>query len=91
MVDGVSFNQNPVILAEDQTFITPKDCSMSIDSLRENTMAYQILRTHENEKSSNVQLKLRMDALVSPDNVYATVIQTARASGIEKFSLPLWF
>ena len=77
-----------MILTEDQTFRTPKDCSMSIYSLRENTMAYQILRTHENEKSSNGQLKLRMDALVSPDNVYATVIQTARASGIENFSLP---
>ena len=34
------------------------------------------------------RLKLKFDALVSPDNNYVNILQTVRASGIEKFPVP---
>lgn len=55
--------------------------------LREHTMAYQILRAH-NKSEVMGKLKLKMDALVSPDNVYVSILQTARASGLKEFPLP---
>ena len=33
-------------------------------------------------------LRLKFDTLVSPDNNYVSILQTARASGIEKFPVP---
>ena len=34
------------------------------------------------------QLQLKFDVLVSPDNNYVNILQTARASGIKKFPVP---
>lgn len=51
------------------------------------TMAYQILKAH-NQSGDMENLKLKFDALVSPDNNYVSILQTARASGIEKFPVP---
>ena len=54
---------------------------------RSQTMAYQILQAH-NHSGDPQRLKLKFDALVSPDNNYVNILQTVRASGIEKFPLP---
>lgn len=51
------------------------------------TMAYRILKAH-NHSDNMEQLQLRFDALVSPDNNYVNILQTARASGLEKFPIP---
>ena len=59
------------------------------DQARENTIAYQILRAHEvpgSERTS--KMRIRFDAMVSHDITYVGIIQTARASGLEKFPLP---
>ncbi len=58
------------------------------DEARENTIAYQILRAHDVDGSKGKKLRIRFDAMVSHDITYVGIIQTARASGLEKFPLP---
>lgn len=41
-----------------------------------------------NKSGDRENLKLTFDALVSPDNNYVNILQTARASGIRKFPVP---
>ncbi|MDY6307358.1 MAG: aconitase family protein [Oribacterium sp.] len=66
---------------------------------RAKTMAGRILSAHDvrGEKGENLRklsagdlrdLRLRFDAMVSPDNNYVSILQTARASGMEKFPMP---
>jgi aconitate hydratase len=54
---------------------------------RRGTMTYGILQSH-NTTGSMSELKLRVDAMASHDITYVGIIQTARASGLEKFPLP---
>ena len=54
---------------------------------RTKTMAYGILKAH-NQGEDMEDLRLKFDALVSPDNNYVSILQTARASGVEKFPVP---
>ena len=51
------------------------------------TMAYSIIMAHQQaEGDSNLQLKF--DALTSHDITYVGIIQTAIASGLDKFPIP---
>lgn len=54
---------------------------------RTKTMAYSILASH-NTSGNMDHLSLKFDALVSPDNNYVNILQTARASGLTEFPLP---
>lgn len=51
------------------------------------TMAYRILESH-NTSGSMDKLKIRFDKLTSHDITFVGIIQTARASGLEKFPMP---
>ena len=51
------------------------------------TMAYGILKNH-NTAPSMENLQIRFDKLTSHDITYVGIIQTARASGLEKFPMP---
>lgn len=51
------------------------------------TMAYGILEAH-NTSDSMDKLKIRFDKLTSHDITFVGIIQTARASGLEKFPMP---
>ena len=51
------------------------------------TMAYGIFKAH-NSSGNMDRLKLRFDAMASHDITYVGIIQTARASGLERFPLP---
>ena len=51
------------------------------------TMAYGILESH-NISGSMDKLKIRFDKLTSHDITFVGIIQTARASGLEKFPMP---
>ena len=53
----------------------------------EKTMAYRILEAH-NTSGDMEHLKIKFDAMASHDITYVGIIQTARASGMEKFPLP---
>ncbi len=55
---------------------------------RENTIAYQILRSHDVDGSKGDKMRIKFDAMMSHDITYVGIIQTARASGLEKFPLP---
>ncbi|MCI7468582.1 MAG: hydratase [Lachnospiraceae bacterium] len=53
----------------------------------EGTMAYGILKSH-NTSGNMKELQIRFDKLTSHDITYVGIIQTARASGLEKFPIP---
>lgn len=52
-----------------------------------NTIAYSVLEAH-NTASDMERLKIRFDKLTSHDITFVGIIQTARASGLEKFPIP---
>ena len=54
---------------------------------RQNTMAARILRAHSAGAADGL-LRLKFDALVSPDNNYVSILQSARAVGLECFPVP---
>ena len=60
----------------------------SPDEARENTITYGILRSHDVDGGKGKKMRIRFDAMVSHDITYVGIIQTARASGLEKFPLP---
>ena len=51
------------------------------------TIAYSIMEAH-NTSGGMDNLKLKFDAMVSHDITYVGIIQTAKASGIERFPIP---
>ena len=51
------------------------------------TMAYSILKNH-NTSDSMEKLRIKFDSLASHDITFVGIIQTARASGLEKFPVP---
>lgn len=60
---------------------------ISIEEARKNTIAYSILKAH-NTSDSMENLKVRFDSMASHDITFVGIIQTARASGLEKFPIP---
>ncbi len=52
-----------------------------------NTIAYGILKDH-NTSGNMEKLKIKFDKLTSHDITFVGIIQTARASGLEKFPIP---
>ena len=59
----------------------------SKEEVRKQTIAYGILKQH-NTSGSMEKLQIRFDKLTSHDITYVGIIQTARASGLEKFPMP---
>ena len=57
------------------------------EQAKKQTIAYGILEKH-NTSADMDQLKIKFDKLVSHDITYVGIIQTARASGLEKFPIP---
>ena len=79
-------------LTEHGVFITPDGQITEVPGIsrkeaEKETLAYRIMKEH-NYGSDMEDLKLRFDALVSPDNNYVNILQTARASGLREFPLP---
>ncbi len=62
------------------------DQTISRETARAGTIAYQILNAHNTSDDGN--MKLRFDALASHDITYVGIIQTARASGLKEFPMP---
>ena len=54
---------------------------------KKQTIAYGILKAH-NTSDNMDKLKIRFDKLTSHDITFVGIIQTARASGLEKFPMP---
>jgi aconitate hydratase len=61
--------------------------SIPKEAAKKNTIAYSILSAH-NTSGSDQKLAIKFDAMASHDITYVGIIQTARASGLEKFPIP---
>lgn len=63
------------------------DNAPSREAAKQQTMAYRILEAH-NTADSMDKLKIKFDRLTSHDITFVGIIQTARASGLERFPVP---
>lgn len=61
--------------------------TISKEDAKTHTIAYGILAEHNHGRDME-QLELKFDSLVSPDNNYVSILQTARASGLKRFPVP---
>ena len=61
--------------------------TISKEEAAKQTMAYKILQAH-NTSGDDEHLKVKFDRLTSHDITFVGIIQTARASGLEKFPVP---
>ena len=86
----ITLHPNGVYLLDGKTIAS--EAGLDKTQARENTIAYQILRAHDvgaaGDAESGKQFRIRFDAMVSHDITYVGIIQTARASGLQKFPLP---
>ena len=57
------------------------------ENAKKKTMAYKILSSH-NKSDEQGKLKIKFDEITSHDITYVGIIQTAKASGLEKFPIP---
>ena len=74
---------------QDATAIVESKSGVKIskEAAKENTIAYGILKDH-NTSGNMEKLQIKFDKLTSHDITYVGIIQTARASGLEKFPIP---
>ncbi len=70
-----------------QAELSSKGITSSREEARQNTIAYGILKAH-NTSGNMDKLCVKFDKLTSHDITYVGIIQTARASGLEKFPIP---
>ncbi len=87
----VTLYDSGVYLLNGTTLVPEKDAPASLTLSREEakkgTIAYGILQAH-NTSGDPENLRIKFDAITSHDLTYVGIIQTARASGLEKFPLP---
>lgn len=75
-----------MILASADQQLLPGD-GLIKEAARKGTISYGILQAH-NQSGDPKNLKIKYDAITSHDLTYVGIIQTARASGLDKFPLP---
>ncbi|MBO5461105.1 MAG: hydratase [Ruminococcus sp.] len=81
--NGVYLLNGTEIVEDNGSTVMP----LSKEEAAKNTMAYGILEAHNT--SGNMQnLQIKFDKLTSHDITFVGIIQTARASGLEKFPIP---
>ena len=83
LVDGTQLVTEDEAQRLDQLGVTPAER----DHAREGTIAHRILAAHTITNDLE-HLKIKFDAMASHDITYVGIIQTARASGMERFPLP---
>ena len=75
LIDGKDIIQNESIIKDGKA------------EAKKGTITYEILKKH-NTSNDMENLKLKFDCLASHDITYVGIIQTAKASGLEKFPIP---
>ena len=73
--------------ADAQKVLASKNINVTKEEAAKNTIAYGILEAH-NTSGNMDSLKIKFDCMASHDITYVGIIQTARASGMEKFPIP---
>ena len=61
--------------------------TVTVEEAKKATIAYDILKNH-NTSDNMEKLKIKFDKLTSHDITFVGIIQTARASGLQKFPVP---
>lgn len=90
--DGGAYLINGVDIVEDSASAVNEvaaktGCSVTKEEAAKNTIAYGILENH-NTSGNMEKLKIKFDKMTSHDITFVGIIQTARASGLEKFPIP---
>ena len=73
--------------SEAPKLLAREGCTQTKEQARRGTIAWSILHDH-NQSGDDEKLHIRFDKMTSHDITYVGIIQTARASGLEKFPLP---
>ena len=79
---GIYLSDNNEIVAEDSL---PRHICK--EDAKKGTIAWSILSAHNTSGDMN-KLKIKFDSLASHDITFVGIIQTAKASGMERFPLP---
>ena len=79
---GVYLQNGQDIIPADQA-----NLPISKEEAAQNTIAYSILEAH-NTSGNMEKLQIKFDKLTSHDITFVGIIQTARASGLERFPVP---
>ncbi len=85
LVNGQTIVEDGVDAAAHITSLT--GVSVSKEDAHKQTIAYGILKSH-NTSDNMDRLRVKFDKLISHDITFVGIIQTARASGLEKFPIP---
>ncbi|MDY4218552.1 MAG: hydratase [Prevotella sp.] len=84
----VELIKHGVYLLNGSEVVTEANNLPTPDDAREQTITYGILRAHDVEGGKGKKMRIKFDAMMSHDITYVGIIQTARASGLEKFPIP---
>ncbi len=83
--------KNEGLYLVDGRLTTEAPVGFDVKEAKKKTMAYRILAAHSRNGEKDAEagaLKIKFDAMASHDITYVGIIQTARASGLEKFPIP---
>ena len=86
----IKLSESPIYLKNGTEIVyTDENCDdgISREEAKKNTIAYGILKEH-NTTDNMEKLMIKFDKLTSHDITFVGIIQTARASGLEKFPVP---
>ena len=87
----VTLYDSGVYLLNGTTLVPEKEnvgqIKVTKEDAKKGTIAYGILQSHNTSGNAD-NLKIKFDAITSHDLTYVGIIQTARASGLDKFPLP---
>ncbi|WP_370555036.1 hydratase [Edwardsiella tarda] len=85
----ITLSENGVYLVSNEELITEECYVNEKDKVRakQGTIAWSILSAH-NTSGNMAKLRIKFDALASHDITFVGIIQTAKASGMERFPLP---
>ena len=83
--DGVFYENNKIIEKSDKNYA---ELLKNKEFYKTQNIAYKILDAHNTVKSDKAKMQIKFDCLASHDITYVGIIQTARASGLDKFPVP---
>ncbi len=84
LYDGGAFLKDGVTLVPEND---SSAAGLDKEDAKKGTMAYGILQKH-NKSNDEKNLNIKFDKLTSHDITFVGILQTARASGLEKFPVP---
>ena len=83
--DGIFYADDKIIEQSDNGYA---ELLKDKEFYKTQNIAYKILNAHNTDKSDKSKMKIKFDCLASHDITYVGIIQTARASGLDKFPVP---